>query len=413
MAPASDNRKDAHASGIAGSHSLRLFRLFSIEVRLDISVLVIFALIVFSLGNGVLPRWHPEWSAALLWSTALVSGVVFFASLLAHELSHAVMSIHYGIPVPRITLFLFGGMAECEREPDRPKVEFLVAIVGPLMSLVIAVVCITMAFLLVGDPQALDSLNAGDIAAMSAFGPVATALLWLGTINMVIAIFNMIPGFPMDGGRVFRAAIWAATGDLLKATRWASNLGRYFGWTLMFMGIFSLMRGEGPGGLWSIMIGWFISSLAAMSYRQQVIDSELRGRKVSDLMRTHFESVDAGLALSEFVDQYLLRSTQELWPVLENGELVGVASLTQVTGLSPEQRSGKTVSNVTVPVASMNPLNPDQSASEALRQLGRAGDEALPVVSSGRFVGLLRYSDVLKWMSLTQHTMAGSPQKTT
>ncbi|MDO8909254.1 MAG: site-2 protease family protein [Pseudohongiella sp.] len=404
MASVKDNRNNTSNSAITGSHSLRLFQLFDIEIRLDLSVFVIFALIVFSLGNSVLPQWHPEWSVSVLWTTATISGVVFFASLLAHELSHAVVSGHYGIPVPRITLFLFGGMAECDREPDRPKVEFLVAIAGPLMSFAIAMICINLAFWLVGDAEVMESLNAGRLEAMAAFGPVATSLLWLGMINMVIAIFNMVPGFPMDGGRVFRAAIWAATGDLLKATRWASNLGRYFGWTLMFLGILSLMRGEGPGGLWWIMIGWFISSLAAASYRQQVIDSELTGRKVSDLMRTHFESVDAGIALSDFVDQYLLRSTQELWPVLENNKLAGVASLTQVTGLSPEQRSGKTVRNITVPVTPMNSLGPDQSAREALRQLSRGGDDALPVITSGEVVGLLKYSDVVKWMSLSGHT---------
>lgn len=396
-----DNRSDAHASGGVGSHSLSLFRLFGIEIRLDISVLIIFALIVFSLGSGVLPQWHPEWSPGLLWITALVSGVVFFASLLAHELSHAVMSMHYGIAVPRITLFLFGGMAEPEREPDRPKVEFLVAIVGPLMSFLIAVVCINLAFWLVDDPGALESLNAGNMEAMGAFGPVATSLLWLGMINMVIAIFNMIPGFPMDGGRVFRAAIWAATGDLLKATRWASNIGRYFGWTLMFLGVYSLFSGEGLGGLWWILIGWFISGLATMSYRQQAIEGELRDRKVADLMRTHFESVDAGVPLSDFVDQYLLRSTQELWPVLDNDELMGVASLSRVADLPAEQRSGRTVRDVTVPAATMDSLDPDEPAREAMQRLGRGGDEALPVVRSGRVVGLLKHSDVVKWMSLT------------
>lgn len=400
MEPRSDNRNDTHASGGVGSHSLSLFRLGGIEIRLDISVLIIFALIVFSLGSGVLPQWHPDWGPGLVWGTAMVSGVVFFASLLAHELSHAMMSKHYGIDVPRITLFLFGGMAEPEREPDRPKEEFLVAIVGPLMSFLIAIACINLAFWLVGDREALQSLNEGNMEAMGAFGPAATSLLWLGMINMIIAIFNMIPGFPMDGGRVFRAAIWAATGDLLKATRWASNIGRYFGWTLMFLGVYSLFSGDGLGGLWWILIGWFISGLAAMSYRQQVMDGELRDRKVSDLMRTHFETVDAGVPLSEFVDQYLLRSTQELWPVLDNDELVGMVTLGRVTELPAEQRGARTVRDVTVPVATMDSLDADESAREAMQRLSRGGDEALPVVRSGRVVGLLKHSDVLKWMSL-------------
>jgi len=395
-----DNPGNTRAAGGIGSHSLSLFRLFGIEIRLDISVLVIFALIVFSLGSGVLPSWHPGWSPGLIWVTALVSGVVFFASLLAHELSHAVVSKYYGIPVPQITLFLFGGMAEPEREPDGPKMEFLVAIAGPLMSFFIAFVCSNLAFWLVGDKAVLDSLTAENMDAMGAFGPVATSLLWLGMINMVIAIFNMIPGFPMDGGRVFRAMIWAATGDLLKATRWASNLGRYFGWTLMFLGVFSLFTSGQLGGLWWVLIGWFISSLAAMSYRQQVVEGELRDVKVSDLMRTHFETVEAGVPISEFVDQYLLRSTQELWPVLESGKLVGVVSLRGVTELPAEQRSGRTVGDIMLAAASMEALDAGESAREAIQKLGRGADEGLPVVRSGRVVGLLRHSDVLKWMRL-------------
>lgn len=399
----SDKSRERPASGGATSHSLSLFRLFDIEIRLDISVLIIFTLIVVSLGSGILPQWHPDWGATLVWTTAVVSGVVFFASLLAHELSHSVVAQHYGIPVPRITLFLFGGMAETSREPDSPKVEFLVAIVGPLMSFLIAIICINLSFWMVGDREVLSALNQGDTGAMSQFGPVATSLLWLGMINMVIAIFNMIPGFPMDGGRVFRAAIWAITGDLLKATRWASNIGRYFGWSLMFLGILSLLRGEGLGGVWWILIGWFISGLATMSYRQQVSDSELRGKKVSDLMRTRFEDVSGDISLSEFVDQYLLRSTQVVWPVMENDRLLGIASLTRITGLQAEQRGGKTVRDVMVPANAMDSLDPDTSAREAIQRLSRAGDEPLPVVSAGKVVGLLQHSDVFKWMALAGH----------
>ena len=159
----------------------------------------------------------------------MFSGLAFFASLLAHELSHSVVSQHFGIPVPRITLFLFGGVAEISREPDRPKHEFLIAIAGPMMSLVIALVCSNLAFYIAGDMDLAATINSGDLSVIASLGPLATALFWLGSINMLLAIFNMIPGFPMDGGRVFRTTIWAVTGDQLKATLWASNVGRYFG----------------------------------------------------------------------------------------------------------------------------------------------------------------------------------------
>jgi Zn-dependent protease len=222
-----------------------LFTVFNIKICLDLSVLVIFSLIVYGLSTGLFPRWHPEWSPLLRWSTACVSGFLFFASLLAHELAHAVVAQRHGIPVPRITLFLFGGMAEISQEPDRPKTEFLIAIAGPLMSILIGVVCSQLAFWSVGDLTLLDGLTSGDEDAMAQLGPWQTSLLWLGSINLVLAIFNLIPGFPMDGGRVFRAIAWAITADKLKATRWASNLGRVFGWTLMVLGVTTLFQGGG------------------------------------------------------------------------------------------------------------------------------------------------------------------------
>jgi len=302
-------------------HSLSLFTLFGIEIRLDISVMIIFSLIVYSLGNGVYASWHPDWTPAVAWETALFSGLAFFASLLAHELSHSVVSQYFGIPVPRITLFLFGGVAEISREPDRPKHEFLIAIAGPMMSLLIAIVCTNLAFYMAGDMDLAATINSGDLSVIASLGPLATALFWLGSINMLLAIFNMIPGFPMDGGRVFRAIIWAVTGDQLKATLWASNVGRYFGWFLMAMGVMGLLQGRGIGSLWSILIGWFLSNLATMSYRQLVTDRALGGFKIADLMRTHFETVDAGMPLPEFVDNYLLRSSQRLWPVTRGGEI--------------------------------------------------------------------------------------------
>lgn len=383
-----------------GSHSLSLFRIFGIEVRLDISVIIIFLLIVFSLGNGVFPLWHPDWSPGLTWTTALVSGVIFFISLLAHELSHSVVSQHYGIPVPRITLFLFGGMAETSREPDRPKVEFLVAIAGPLMSLLIAIVCTNIAFRMVGDVEIMDALNAGDQEAFSQLGPVATSLLWLGSINLIIAIFNMIPGFPMDGGRVFRAAIWGLTGDQVKATRWASNGGRYFGWFLMAMGVVSLFGGGGLGGIWWILIGWFISNLAAMSYRQLITDRALKRFKISDLMRTRFEEVRPDMPLPEFVDQCLLRSPQTIWPVVEDGRLQGIVALSAVKQLPEDERRSKSVRDVMTPLDSVDYLEPDTGATDALQSLVRAGDEPLPVIRDGRMVGLIQHGDILRWMSL-------------
>lgn len=386
-----------------GSHSISLFRIFGIEICLDLSVVIIFLLIVTSLASGIFPTWHPDWSTALRWTTALVSGVLFFISLLAHELSHSVVAQRYGIPVPRITLFLFGGVAEPSREPDQPREEFMIAIAGPLMSLLIALACSWLAGAMAGD-VALDEALANDqLDALAGLGPTATMLFWLGTINLILAVFNMIPGFPLDGGRVFRAIIWWLTGDKTRATRWASNGGRYFGWLLMALGIVSLLGGGGIGGLWWILIGWFISGLATMHYKQFSYEKALRNFRVSDLMRTHFTDIKADTPVAQFIDQYLLRSRQVLWPVERHGEIVGLVSLADVQELEENERQEKTVWNISRPLASVQSLAPDTAGRDALQELLKAGDEPLPVIQDGRVVGLIQHSDVTKWVSLHEH----------
>lgn len=254
---------------------LRLFMLFGIEIRLDWSVLIIFTLIVYSLGAGLFPQWHPDWAPATAWLTALAAGVIFFASLLAHELAHSLMARRYGIRVPRITLFLFGGMAEIEEDARTPREEFAIAIVGPITSAVIGVMFSSLAALAMGE-QALAGLAEDPEAVMSTLSPAVTASLWLGSVNMLLAVFNLIPGFPMDGGRVFRAAVWWATGDALRATRLASEAGRLVGWGIIALGIWNVLALGNLGGLWLVFIGWFLTYLARSSYQQMLTERTLR-----------------------------------------------------------------------------------------------------------------------------------------
>lgn len=400
MSNQSTDRKKNRHPGEPASYSIALFRIFGIEIRLDASVIIIFLLIVFSLGRGLFPQWHPQWSSLLSWSTALASGVLFFVSLLAHELSHSVVSQYYGIPVPRITLFLFGGMAQPSREPDSPKVEFLVAIAGPLMSLLVFIICLGLVMTMTDSAALLETIEQGEEAPFASLGPITTSLLWLGTINLIIAVFNMIPGFPMDGGRVFRAAIWGLTGNLVKATRWASYGGRFFGWFLMAMGVLSLFGEGGFGGIWWILIGWFISSLASMSYRQMLMDNHLRGYRIADLMRTRVEEVNATMELPDFVEQCLQRSSQQLWPVVENGRILGFVSLSDVADIPEHQRRGHSVRDVMKPWEESRHIKPATPVQEAFNRLVASGDEPIAVVHEGKMVGLIHHSDILKWLSL-------------
>ncbi len=381
------------------STGIRLFELFGIEIRLDVSVALIFALIVFSLGTGVFPDWHPEWTAATAWTTALAAGVLFFVSLLAHELSHSLMARRYEIRVPRITLFLFGGVAEIEREAETPGAEFAIAIAGPIMSLLIGFACLWLAAALVGG-EVLERVVANPDEGMAEVSATGTALIWLGSVNFMLAIFNMVPGFPLDGGRVFRALIWRFTGDYVLATRLAAQAGKLFGWAIMGLGFWNLFVWHALGGLWFVLIGWFLSHLATASYAQVQTQRLLGPLTVADVMRTRFETVPSSLMVSEFIEDYMLRSSQLLWPVVSGAETLGTVSFNQVAKLAPDARDTTQLADIAQPLAGDRVLDPETMAMEAAQRFTRPDDQPLAVVRGGEVVGLLRGSDVLKYMML-------------
>ena len=384
---------------------IRLMTVFGIEVRLDLSVAIIFGLIVFSLGGGVFPEWHPNWSTATSWSTALLAGILFFASLLAHELSHSLVAQRYGIRVPRITLFLFGGMAEIESEARTPSAEFAIAIAGPLMSLALSVLFSVLATALV-DAETLRELLTDLESGMSELSPFATACVWLSSVNLMLAIFNMVPGFPLDGGRVFRALVWRISGDRLLATRYAATAGKWFGWGIMGLGLWNLLILKSSGGLWLMLIGWFLSHLATASYTQTVTQRMLEGLTVADLMRTRFERIAAEVSVARFVEDCLLRSNQVLWPVEAGGQTIGAIAMNDVVALDPAARERIVVADAMTPLSQLKALDPRDNALNASTVLATEGDHPLPVVHRGEIIGLLRGSDVLKWMMLHRDEMS-------
>jgi len=378
---------------------MRLFTLFGIEVRLDFSVIFIFALIVYSLGTGIFPSWHPNWPGATIWTMAVLAGLLFFSSLLAHEMSHSLVARRFGIRVPRITLFLFGGMAEIETEAETPWAEFAIAIAGPLMSLAIAFVCMTYAGAAV-DESLIDLLVENPEAAMAQIGPFVTVCLWLGSVNLMLAIFNMVPGFPLDGGRVARAAIWQLTGDRMRATQLAANAGRVFGWLIMGLGFWELLVLKSMGGLWLVLIGWFLSHLAVQSYTQTFTQARLEPLSVAELMRTHFERVPAEATVAFFVDECLLRSSQLLWPVMQGERCLGTASLEEVLKLPVAARGEKTVGDIALSLEDSDALDAGLPASDAMTVLANRQDRPVPITRGDEVVGLLRGTDILKWLTL-------------
>lgn len=382
----------------------RLGRIAGVEILVDWSLIIVFTLILFSLGAGVFASWHPDWGAGLIWLTALAAAVLFFVSVLLHELAHALVGRMQGAEVPRITLFVFGGMAQMEREPAAWRGELVMAIVGPLTSLGIGVVCLYVAGLLVG---ALEFDPDDPRAFLAALGPVPTLLLWLGQINILLGLFNLVPGFPLDGGRVLRAVLWGVTGDQRKATRWAAGVGQGFAWLLIAAGVYLMLGGRLPilgqgfiGGLWLAFIGWFLNNAAVSSYRQLVITQSLAHVPVSRLLQTDLESVPPELDLHSLVEQHLLHTSQRVFPVLHGERLEGLVCLEDLRRVVPQERSRHVVADVMTPAARLVGLSPRDSAEEALRRLSSTGVNQLPVLDNGRFRGLVTREALLRYLAL-------------
>jgi Zn-dependent protease/CBS domain-containing protein len=397
-----ESSNTGRVSGFRGS-GLRLARIWGIELRLDVSVLIIFGLVVYSLGAGLFPSAHPDWDRGLTWGMALAAGCLFFVSLLAHELAHSVVAQLRGIRVPRITLFVFGGASEMEREPDTPATELLVTIVGPLTSLLLGVAFTRLGLAFAGESFASEFYRNPQQAA-AALGPLATLLLWLGPINLMLGIFNLVPGFPLDGGRVLRALLWWGTGDLDRATRWASQTGRGVAWLLMGFGAFQALQGLLVQGLWLLLIGWFLNNAARTSYSQLLLQRALTGLRVTDLMRTRFETVAPEMSIERFVEEHLLRSAQSVWPVVEKGRLLGLVGFDDVRRTPERDRAAHQVREVMKP-ADVS-LRPQLGGREALEALLRSDSDPMPVVEDRKIVGLLHRADIMRWLAM--HHLGGS-----
>jgi len=395
------------ASPIGGFH---LGRLLGVHVFVDWSLLIIFALVTFSLGGGVLASWHPEWSTALRWGVALIAAVAFFASVLAHEMAHALVGRHEGIEIERITLFLFGGMAHMKREPPSPKAELLMAAIGPVVSIAIGILASVGAGALVG-PEVMSALAGSPARGLAMLSPVQTVLMWLGPINVVLGVFNLIPGFPLDGGRVFRAIAWGATGDLRKATRWASMSGSLLAIALMAAGVAMAFGAQLPffgsglgNGLWLMLIGWFLNKAARASYQQLVIREALSEISVSDLMRERFDAVGPSTSVRELVEDVVMHSDQRLFPVVHGGRLLGVVTVEDAREVPRRRWDDVKVGHIMH--ASDVTLRPDEPAAEALRELQTQPYGQLPVVRNGELRGLLRQRDLFKWLAFRDDDLA-------
>jgi Zn-dependent protease len=386
------------------TRGLHVGRIFGIDLEVDLSWFFIFILVAWNLAGGVLPVWHPEWSVGLRWSVALAAALLFFASVVVHELSHSLVARARNLPVQRITLFLFGGVSNLEREPASAGTEFLMAVVGPLASIVLGGVFLLLGGLMAGG---VFGAFASPQRALSGLGPLPTLLFWLGPVNIFVGLFNLIPGFPLDGGRILRSILWRSTGDLRKATRWASAVGQCVAWILILTGAGMIFGMRVPffgtglgGGIWLVFIGWFLNNAAISSYRQTVVRQVLDHVPVFRLMRRHVPTVTPQLPVRRLIDEWILVSDERAFPVTSGGDLVGLVCLEDVRELPREEWDRATVADIMTRAEHLTTVEPDEDLSDALRKLTSHNVRQMPVVDHGHLVGLLRQRDIMKWIEL-------------
>jgi Zn-dependent protease/predicted transcriptional regulator len=383
-------------------------RVFGINIRIDWSWLLIFALITWNLAT-VFAQVHPGWNLWLAWLTALVAALLFFGSVLAHELAHSLVARARGIPVRSITLFLFGGVSNIQREPPSPLAEFLITIVGPITSVVLGLVFIWMSGVAIGPLGTAVNQPTDLIASLD---PVTTLLLWLGPINILVGVFNLIPGFPLDGGRVLRSILWAIMHNLRRATRWATIVGQVVAWLMIFAGIAMVFGATLPffgtgliNGLWLAFIGWFLNNASVQSYQQVLIQDILEGVPVSRMMRTNPTAVPATISVGTLVQDYIMGTDDHSFPVMSGSQLVGLVTLEDVRKTSREKWETTTVKQIMTTTDKIVEVTPDEDAAEAMRELAQRDVRQLPVVDHGELVGVLRRRDIVRWLQL--HSEAG------
>ncbi len=365
--------------------TIRLGSIYGIKIGLHYSWLIIAVLIVLSLSS-YFSQAHPDWSSGTIWLMAVFSALFFFAAIIIHELSHAAVALSKNLPVHSITLFALGGVAQIEKESPDAKTEFWIGIVGPITSAVIGFTCLGIAYLLGWTPMS------------EAATPIMAMLVWLGYINIALAVFNMIPGFPMDGGRVLRGIIWAVTGDGPKSTRIASVSGQIMAFGFIILGLFMFFSGAGFGGLWIAFIGWFLLNAAKATYAQVEITEGLKGVSVGDLMSRDCVMLDRHQNLQTIVDDHLLRSGQRCFMVEEDGSPVGMITAHEIKSVERKLWPFKTAADVMRPLESLHMVKPETPATEALEIIGRKGVNQLPVVSDGKLEGIISRERIINYL---------------
>lgn len=378
--------------------SWRIARIMGIEIRLDASWFIIFFLVVYALGFVEFPHaLHPGRSHVNVDLVSLALGVatalLLFGSVLAHELAHAWMALERGTLVKRITLFIFGGIAHIASEPDRPASEFLIAIMGPLMSIALAAI-FGAAWLWL---RITDSANLIDVSLT----PLILLTSTLAQVNGSLALFNLAPGFPLDGGRVLRAVLWGWTRNILTATKWASRVGQCIGALLILSTVlFFFTNNGGVNWIWNALIGVFLWNAAGEGYRQTARLETLRGVAVSQLMTRHVAIVAPSLTLAEFVEQHLLAQREQTFVVSDGVAWRGIIGMQHLRRVPRAEWTRQLVRDVMTPLAALQPCAPNETAASALMRLSNTDLDEMPVVENNQVIGFLGQAEIARYLKI-------------
>lgn len=363
--------------------SFRIGRIAGIDIYIHFSLLIILAVLTWSLATGWFAQLYPGWSTATYWIVSLAASILLFVSVLLHELAHSVVARARGLPVTNIILFLFGGVSNLQHEPEKPGVEFQMAVVGPVVSLL------------------LGGLGLGLFAALRGSNPQLEAILgYLGISNLLLGVFNLIPGFPLDGGRVLRSIIWKATGNLRRATRIASLIGQAIAYLFIVGGIWIFFTVNILDGLWIGFIGWYLLSAAHATNSQAMLESTLRGVTVAQVMNRNPTMVPANISLQRLVDEYLLPYGLRTAFVTSGDQLAGMVTLGDVRHVPREEWSQTPVGFVMIPLERLHSVSPQQNLNDVMPLMANRDINQVPVVQDGRLVGVLTRETIIRTIEI-------------
>lgn len=365
---------------------LPLFRLFGFQVKLDLSWLLIALLITWTLAAGLFPQSYPGLSREMYWWMGITGAAGIFFSIVFHEFCHSLVARHYGLNIRGITLFIFGGIAEMEKEPATPKSEFMIAIAGPLASFLLAFVFYQVHLLATANEWSVFIIG---------------VTYYLAYLNTILAIFNLVPAFPLDGGRMLRAALWAWKKNLRSATRIASQIGSGFGLVMMILGVLWVLQGIFIAGMWWFLIGVFLRVTAAASFKQVLLQEALQDQPIRRFMTSQPLTVPPSLSIEQLVQDYIYRHHFKMFPVIENSRLLGCITTHEVKTVPQEQWSDRTVGELTSPCSADNTVSPDTDAMQVLLLMTQPNASSrFMVVEDQRLIGIISLTDLKEFLSL-------------